>query len=82
MDIVIGSSHKPTSICTEERSVVVAPDVGDKIVVVLGINRVTIEHVDGSWTLSHGSNVVSKHLSQKDPNAFIPLNVDLKELNS
>lgn len=81
MDIVIGNSRKPTSICTEEQHVVVAPDVGDKIVVVLGINRVTIEHVDGSWTLSHGSNVVSKHLSQNDPNAFVPSDVNLKELN-
>ena len=80
MEIVIGNSQKSTSIDTEERTVAIAPDKGDKLVVVMGINRVEIEHVDGSWTISHNANVVSRPISNSDPKAFIPMDEKLSDI--
>lgn len=82
MEIVIGNSQKSTSIDTEERRVAIAPDKGDKLIVVLGINRVEIEHIDGSWTITHGPNVTSKLLPQSDPKAFSPVGEKLNEINT
>jgi len=79
MEIVIGDSRKSTSIDTEERRAAIAPDRGDKLVVVLGINRVEIEHIDGSWTITHGPNVVRKLLTQTDQKAFSPVGKSLVE---
>lgn len=81
MQIVIGDSQNPTSIDTALRCAAIAPDKGDKLVVVLGINRVEIEHIDGSWTISHGANVISRALSQTDPKAFSPLDQKLTDAN-
>lgn len=81
MQIVLGDSQNPTSIDTALRCAAIAPDKGDKLVVVLGINRVEIEHIDGSWTISHGANVISRALSQTDPKAFSPLDQKLTDAN-
>lgn len=82
MQIVIGDSQNSTSIDTEARRAAIAPDRGDKLVVVLGTNRVEIVHVDGSWTISHGANVITRVLSQSDPKAFSPVEQSLIQANS
>lgn len=80
MEIVIGNSQTATTIDTEERRIAIAPDKGDKLVILLGINRVEIEHVDGSWTITHGANVVIRVISQSDPKTFWPVDEKIKNL--
>lgn len=82
MQFVIGDSQNSTSIDTEERQAAIAPDKGDRLVIVLGINRVEIEHIDGSWTITHGANVITRALPQTDPKAFCALNQKLNEVNA
>ncbi len=77
MELAIGSSLKSTVIKTEECRLVLSPDKGDKLIVLLGINRVEIEYVDGSWTIAHGPNVVSTLLLQSDPKAFCAVGTPL-----
>lgn len=77
MNLVIGDGFKSTSIDTEERRVAIAPDKGDKLVIVLGINRVQIEHTDGSWVITHGPNVISNLLAQRSEKAFSPVGTNL-----
>jgi len=81
MDIVFGNRNHCTKLETEDRKVAIALDKGDKLSVILGINRVQIEHINGEWVITHGSNVANKLLPQSDDNAFFKYSVDLSELN-
>ena len=80
MDIVIGKNHHFTSIETEERNAAIALDVNEKLVVVLGINRVVIERTDGSWTVTNGPNVLHKPLQPQDELAFCPRGKKLSDM--
>lgn len=80
MELVFGKELRTTSIDTEERQVVLALDKGDKCVLVLGINRVEVEYVDGSWTVTHTGNIVSNEIQRDNPRGFVELGADLRSL--
>lgn len=81
MEIIVGEYPKNTSVNTDEQSVVVSADKGDRVVLVLGVNRVQVEYIDGSWTIRHGANIKVKLLPQSDPPAFAPVDANAGELN-
>ena len=59
-----------TTLVTEHRTAQISLDKNEKVVLELGINRVEIEYVDGSWTVTNGPNITQKLLSQQDQRAF------------
>jgi hypothetical protein len=79
MEIAIGTVSKATTIETEERKAAISLDKGEKLVVVLGINRVQIEYINGAWTATHGPNVLTSVLLRSDEKAFSPVGSKLHE---
>ena len=76
MEIVIGK----TRLDAEDRHMVAALDKGDKCILVLGIYRVEVEYIDGSWTVTHTGNVVGNEIPRDDPKGFVERGADLRSL--
>lgn len=70
-----------TRITTHTKKVAIAPEKGEVVTLVLGINRVEVAFVDGNWTISHGPNVQTKELLGADEKAFVPSGVSLESIN-
>ena len=76
MDLIFGK----TQLETEDCHVVVSLDKCDRCTLVLGINRVEIVYVDGSWTVVRTGNVVSQEIPRTDPNGFVEVSANLQDL--